>query len=232
MTMHTDLVRFVDWADWSTRRCDTALRDEPVVVLHDVRSHPALDAFESWCRPDEIARADRFRAAVDRDSHLAGRAIVRAVVGGWADCAPVDVEIVAVDGERPHLAAPTLGGLSFSIAHSAGRIACAFRAGGPVGVDLEPRLARRVLTPRELAALDGLGGAALVAAFLRAWTRKEALLKATGRGLRDDPAALDVVVADAEGAIVDRSPIRYGAATWACDTRLIDEVLVSVAWAV
>jgi 4'-phosphopantetheinyl transferase len=44
-------------------------------------------------------------------------------------------------------------------------------------------LARDVLAPEELAALAPLSGRDLVRGFLTYWTRKEALVKATGEGL-------------------------------------------------
>ncbi len=69
--------------------------------------------------------------------------------------------------EFPFEGKPVLaGGPSFSLSHSAGRVACAIASSGEVGLDVEePRAGRTV-------------------AALRDWTAREATLKASGVGLR------------------------------------------------
>jgi 4'-phosphopantetheinyl transferase len=71
--------------------------------------------------------------------------------------------------------------------------------GREVGVDVEPlgrgpwlSLPSHVLTAPELRSLDGLAGQARNAAFLRLWTRKEAVLKAAGVGLAVEPRLVAV----------------------------------------
>lgn len=70
-------------------------------------------------------------------------------------------------------------------------VAVAVSSAGPVGVDVEqvaavafPGFAGVALGPAERAGSD--------AARARAWTRKEAVLKAQGTGLRVDPRTVDV----------------------------------------
>lgn len=98
---------------------------------------------------------------------------------------------------------PSLGGwggdLRFNVARTRGLVLVAVARGREVGVDVE-RLGRgswlslpsQVLTPRELASLDGLPGVAPADAFLRIWARKEAVLKAAGVGLAVDPVLVEV----------------------------------------
>ncbi|HEY8081332.1 MAG TPA: 4'-phosphopantetheinyl transferase superfamily protein [Acidimicrobiales bacterium] len=76
-----------------------------------------------------------------------------------------------------------------------------------MGVDVESlaapdearRLARRIVTPQEATAIEGLSGRPLQRAVLRLWTRKEAWAKATGAGL---------------GAGLDRLEVPIGADQW------------------
>ncbi len=79
---------------------------------------------------------------------------------------------------------------------------CVAVARCPVGLDCEPRaraarlgalrVARRRFSPAEVAALERLPpGRARDAAFLQTWTLKEALVKATGRGISATPGSLN-----------------------------------------
>lgn len=82
-------------------------------------------------------------------------------------------------------------GLSFNWSHSEDRAAIALARGVTPGIDIErlrPRpqaleIARRFFTPEEADALGALDATQCDEAFLRLWTAKEAVLKATGRGL-------------------------------------------------
>jgi 4'-phosphopantetheinyl transferase len=64
-----------------------------------------------------------------------------------------------------------------------------------VGVDIEHTLpqpdalaiARRIACPQEVAAMQALSSDKVQAAFYRLWVRKEALLKALGKGLLGEP---------------------------------------------
>ncbi|MEP6956419.1 MAG: 4'-phosphopantetheinyl transferase superfamily protein, partial [Chthoniobacterales bacterium] len=92
-----------------------------------------------------------------------------------------------------------------------------------VGIDLEagerlPRaddelrkIAERVLSAGEFAAWQTLPDvAARRAAFLRAWVRKEAFMKATGRGISESFAATEVALdaADPQRTLLLRRPDR------------------------
>src|SRR6185503_15339055 len=89
---------------------------------------------------------------------------------------------------RPRLVAD---GPHFSISHSADRVLLALCDTAPVGADVEStgrdidRLRRLILHPAEAARPAGPD-------LLRVWVRKEAVLKATGRGLALAMAGVDL----------------------------------------
>jgi 4'-phosphopantetheinyl transferase len=100
--------------------------------------------------------------------------------------------------------------LHVSLARTAGRVALAVTAAGPVGVDLEFLAAvvrapihDALLSPAEAAAVAALPPAAAATALTTAWTAKEALLKAAGVGLRVDPRTLTIDLDAARPALVD-----------------------------
>lgn len=95
--------------------------------------------------------------------------------------------VVEHDGKgAPFL--PSHPGLSVSISHCRRAVAVAVSAEGRVGIDVECRrkvgesLIGRVCTPEEQAAVRSADDPAM--AFLQLWTRKEAVLKMQGTGIR------------------------------------------------
>jgi 4'-phosphopantetheinyl transferase len=83
---------------------------------------------------------------------------------------------------------------------------CALALDREVGIDVErvrgglDGLVPRVLSEREREALRAWPGEQAGEAFLAAWTRKEAFLKARGEGLGRDPASVEVSLGPGEPA--------------------------------
>ena len=83
---------------------------------------------------------------------------------------------------------PARPGLHVSISHCSRAVAVAVSHKGPVGIDVECRrgvgedLMRRVCSEDELSAV--LASADSTMAFLQLWTRKEAVLKMRGTGIK------------------------------------------------
>ncbi len=119
-------------------------------------------------------------------------------------------EIIREPGGKPYVD----GGPHFNLSHSGALAMIAVSASTPVGVDLErpARRSRADLVRRVCSTAEQAHVAAAAdpdAAFIRLWVRKEAVLKASGEGLRgslDRLAALDVLGAIAEGFRVDDLP--------------------------
>ncbi|NIH78368.1 4'-phosphopantetheinyl transferase family protein [Amycolatopsis viridis] len=142
----------------------------------------------------ERGRYRAYRREIDRQRFLTGRVLAKTVAGDLLGRAAADVTFDAAcdDCGKPH-GRPRVPGAAFelSISHSGERIGVAVTSGVPVGLDVETT-SRRVddaligyaLNETERATLADLTEPDRVAAFFRFWTGKEALMKATGRGLR------------------------------------------------
>lgn len=122
----------------------------------------------------------------------------RAVLASYLGVSPSEVSWQVGAHGKPSLGAAAP--YEFSLSHS-GTLNWLAIARHPVGVDGQvhrPRqpdylaIARRYFTPRELATLQALHEPALRVAFYRLWTRKEAVVKALGRGLAFGLARLEV----------------------------------------
>ena len=160
----------------------------------------------------ERKRWEGYRRDADKERFLVGCVLAKAALAGYAGLRPADVRFdrTCRCGE-PHGKPAFAGyGLGHSVAHSGDLVAVAV-AGNPVGVDVEQldgrphllggdgdpeALARLVFSAAERAALAAVPPGGRARAFLVAWTRKEAVTKATGDGLRTAFSKV-VVAADA-----------------------------------
>ncbi|HYG24327.1 MAG TPA: 4'-phosphopantetheinyl transferase superfamily protein [Verrucomicrobiae bacterium] len=142
--------------------------------------------------PEERLRAERFRFDRHRHRFLAGRGILRTLLGGQLQCNAADLQFALSPKGKPALGGPfENSGLHFNVAHAVDLLLVAITRLGPVGVDVEPLrelkdagdLVKRFFSPRESERFHALRREEQPAAFFNLWTRKEAWLKATGEGI-------------------------------------------------
>lgn len=181
-----------------------------------------------WARPiDPSARPDlaalldaheqqrmaALRRDDDRHRYLAAHALARLVLATHLATDPLDLDMdrtcrCGKPHGKPRLAARG-DDPGFSMTHSGDLVGVALGT-GPVGVDVERH--------RPLSGLDGLAAHALSAAersahplepapFLVTWTRKEALLKATGAGLSLPMDALTLSPPDGPPRVLEWSGV-------------------------
>jgi len=141
---------------------------------------------------EELARADRFLFAEDRDTFTAAHALARAVLSE-ATGHPTDFwRYAAAPLGKPALhPSCAVDGLRFNISHTRGMVACALARDDELGVDVEAadrrtdfRIADRFFAPEEAQLVAATAPDQRARLFFRFWTLKEAFIKATGEGLR------------------------------------------------
>ncbi|OKI71691.1 4'-phosphopantetheinyl transferase family protein [Micromonospora sp. CB01531] len=168
----------------------------------------------------ERARARRLGHDAARTRFVAGRVAARLLAARHAGTTPREVVFSSTcrhcAGPHGRLEVHTGAGvLHVSVSHSAERIVVAIARDTVCGIDIE-RVALRggripvsALSPAERRVLAGLPQPRRLAAFIRYWSRKEAILKATGDGLVPSPADLTVSAPDAPARLLswaDRPP--------------------------
>lgn len=166
------------------------------------RLYATLDA-------EERARAARYHFRQLRDRFVVGRGALRAILGACLGIAPEAVRFRYGPHGKPALSQGTdRDGLCFNVSHSGALALIAVTRDRQLGVDLEqlrpelaePAVAAHFFSPREVAALAQTPATEYPAAFFRCWTRKEALVKATGLGLSLPLDSFDVSLAADEPA--------------------------------
>jgi 4'-phosphopantetheinyl transferase len=175
------------------------LADDEVHVWRIATEMPRdLAALRQTLSADEQARADRFRFDRDRRRAIVRRAALRAIVGSYVGAAPIELRFLYGPQGKPGLAPPfSESGYQFNLSFS-GELALCAVGRAPLGVDLEAQrlvengalVARHFFTPDEISLQ--LSAVDPNEVFLRHWTRKEALIKATGSGLSVPLQSFDV----------------------------------------
>jgi 4'-phosphopantetheinyl transferase len=157
--------------------------DQPEVNLQHLRT---------TLSSDEIGRAERFYFPEHRQRFIAGRGILRAILGRYLGIKPSEVQFNYQQRGKPVLAETFADSrLAFNLSHSQDLGLCAVNCTRQIGVDLEyirpmsdlEALAKRFFLAREYEMLRSLSPNQQQEVFFRYWTCKEAYLKATGDGL-------------------------------------------------
>ncbi|KVE28254.1 4'-phosphopantetheinyl transferase [Burkholderia singularis] len=152
----------------------------------------------------EHERAARLKFRTHRELFVFARAMLRVVLGEYLDVDPARLVFDIESGGKPVLFSRDL---QFSLSHVRGGVLLAI-ARKRVGCDLESldrkidtdALAAASLAACELEQFELAAPRARNGMLLQWWTRKEALLKAHGVGLRRDPRQLEMPWAPQPGA--------------------------------
>ncbi|MEH2331393.1 4'-phosphopantetheinyl transferase HetI [Nostoc sp.] len=179
---------------WQPAPTDLTLLPDEIHVWRIDLDQPEtqLQNLAATLSSDETARAERFYFQEHRQRFIAGRGILRTILGNYLGIQPLQVEFNYQQRGKPVLADRFAdSGLAFNLSHSQGLGLCAVNCTCQIGVDLEyirpmsdlEALAKRFFLAREYEMLRSLSHNQQQEVFFRYWTCKEAYLKATGDGL-------------------------------------------------
>ena len=149
----------------------------------------------------ERQRAQRFYSNVARRNFLLCRAALRVNLCNLVGCRNSDLSISCERNQKPEASVQELPvTIEFNVSHTAGHGLLAFANNGRLGVDIEHRGVRhdidgeirKVFSPLEQALLRSSEPQEKEELFLRLWTIKESVIKATGEGFRADTTAFTV----------------------------------------
>jgi 4'-phosphopantetheinyl transferase len=153
-------------------------------------------AFGLLLSPDEQARAARFRFPEHKRRFIVARAVLRQILSFYTEIAPNKLEFSYGEHGKPTLATPST--LQFNLTHSEDLAAYAI-GHQLLGIDIEKiksnyeiGLPERFFSLQEREHLLQVPEAGRVAAFYQVWARKEAIIKASGKGLATSLASYSV----------------------------------------
>lgn len=141
---------------------------------------------------DERQRAERFFFERDRRRFIAGRGILRVILGRYLDLPPRQIQFQYSANGKPYLSVkfhPCL--IEFNLSHSSELALYALTCHRQIGIDIEAlqpmpqaeEIAGQFFSENECTSILRLPKALRTKRFFELWTCKEAYIKALGEGL-------------------------------------------------
>ena len=177
---------------------------------------------EQLLAPEELERARRFLVHQRRCDFIAGRGLLRELLGLILGFRPSAVPLAVEASGKLALAASGGRQVRFNVAHSMGLGLYCVTLDHDVGVDVErvddhvnwEEIAARSFAPAEQRSLTALPREARRSGFFDCWTRKEAVIKATGEGLRRPLSSFVVSVEADRAAMLSCEPELGAPESW------------------
>jgi len=160
---------------------------------------------ETMLSRDECDRAARFQFAEHRLAYQFAHAILRDLLSRYLHCTPRDIRFEKNAFGKPFLhEREGFRPLEFNLSHAGSMVLIGVCRGRRIGIDVEKirpikdisAIAESNFTPRERAFIFQQHPSEQDKAFLRCWTRKEASVKAVGKGLSIPLNSFDTMISD------------------------------------
>jgi len=151
----------------------------------------AVNDFLELLSADERARASRYYQQKDRERFIISRGVLRVLLGWYLKISATEIVFEIGINKKPFVKSTDDTVLHYNTTHSGDYILIAIAA-LPVGVDaenMEPlfpyqEILEHSFNPDEIAYINQSDTS--IETFYTLWTRKEALLKATAKGIDDN----------------------------------------------
>jgi 4'-phosphopantetheinyl transferase len=156
------------------------------------QSAPVFHLLAQTLSNDERARSERYYFERDRKRYIVGRGILRMILSSYLQTNPRSIKFRYSSYGKPILdGTRAIKNLDFNVSHSAGLAIYAVVRNKSIGIDLEKiqpileaeQITKNLFSHDESEIFHWLPKQAKTEAFINCWTRKEAYLKARGRGL-------------------------------------------------
>jgi 4'-phosphopantetheinyl transferase len=173
-------------------RGDRQFRVEGAIDLWIADFHHARSSSADYGRllsKEELTRASQFQFDHLTAFYIFCRGTLRRILSGYLAVSPDSIKFHYGDKGKPFVAPQTA--LQFNVSHAGDLFVCAVSSGLAIGVDIEqiremedmPAIASQFFAPAEQRHLAGIAEGDRAHAFYQCWTRKEAVIKATGEGI-------------------------------------------------
>lgn len=188
--------------------CDFNLQEEVHIwKVQFPASSTRFDKYRSFLSGDEIQRAQRFHFEKDRARYIITRGQLRYLLGKYLNREAKSLTFTYNKYGKPALSDFPI---HFNVSHSYEMGLLIFDSKYEVGIDIEwmrkdfggLKIAERFFSPDEINELKMLPEAQQLQAFFNCWSRKEAYIKALGKGLSIPLAKFSVTLSPGKEAVL------------------------------
>ena len=179
------------------------LRDNEIHIIAAPLAHPFPEQWLATLNDEERERAARLHLPLHQQRFTMARAILRHLLGLYLNAEPKSLTFSYGEYRKPALAGTFANQLQFNLSHSADMAMYAFILNGQIGIDIEKvrqenksDIATRFFSTAEISALQALPPADQTAGFYCLWARKEAIIKANGKGFAQPLSSFSVSLAN------------------------------------
>lgn len=159
--------------------------------LQAVPAQKHLDFFASLLSQSEHEKIIKYKQHQMRNMSTIARGALRFILASYLRTSPREVSFDYNANGKPLLSEKYSETIHFNIAHSEECLVLGFTRDSELGIDVEKiidltdseAIARNYFTPEEREDLQKVPKGERLRAFYNCWTRKEAILKAIGKGL-------------------------------------------------
>ena len=171
---------------------NTLKENQALVFFAELDQQPQerREQLASYLTSEEKTRAQRFHHQQDSERFIIHRGLLRETLASFIEENPCQLSFRQNEHGKPYLS-QELPQILFNLSHSENMMALALTKEAEVGIDIEKEkkiekmadLVKRFFSPAEQEEFASLPIDQQQEAFYLAWTRKEAFVKAAGRGL-------------------------------------------------
>ncbi len=185
--------RVIDNVTWINNDNCNFLIDKTIAVWRiSIAAHlKAIADYRLLLSPDELQRAGRYHHQKDKDRFMVSRGVLRILLGRYLGMPANLVEFEMRTNKKPFVKNAGNVQLHYNTSHSGDYVLIAI-ASSALGIDVEQKdtsfpFAEILAHSFSESEVDAIQQSAVpIETFYTLWTRKEALLKATGKGIDDD----------------------------------------------
>lgn len=190
---------------------------------------------------EESLRAAQLINPADRRNYILRRGLLRYILSEYTGISPVDLRFIIGRNGKPRLTGGIRGeGVYFNLSHSGGLVVYAVSSCAEIGIDIEEikflsgwfGLVEDHFSPAERLVLQTVPVPSRLSAFYRGWTRKEAMVKAIGRGASEGLGDIEVFLdADTTRSMFHTGQLSPKSIKWSIyDVAILDGFALALAF--